>query len=501
MELLGKRTPPHSSSTPTEHQPDSLSTQPTTNLVVEEIREEPKRHRFADEVKIDGKTVLNISSEKMFFEEPLARREKRSRWADPLVKQRVETSDIQFDPILSLIGNKAIGAQTYLAITGPNPVQAMMNPQTQTNGEGSKRPTKWGKQTEKVFNPPSLPAIARGLPLQEVEYLIRLYRLDQLTKMRNLGQLEIVDGEIRSPSPEPIFDNMGVRVNTLERRCKEEMVREIQSLVDDCQDLDKKFVPPTDWKNLKKNRKIYLPESTGGEYENNYAGTILGQGGEVQKRLEAKSGCRISIRGRMSHTKRRLDHDPTEQTHILVQAENDENLAKGVELVEKVLRGEPEEFTEEEKNQMYTIVAYEKVLNKACENCGENGHKIWECPHKHFIKKAMIKCEICKETSHPTRDCPMRRTGLTNFSVKAEQDFNDFMKSIKDITDETPLPNNPMSYMNFITNSSGLSGRAIMSTAANPEQAVVATQSEVTTSFAVPEPRKPTGKLALPESK
>jgi splicing factor 1 len=490
MDMLGKRT---------DNAAESLSTQPTQNLVVEEIKEEPKQTRFVDEVKIDGKTVLNISSEKMFFEEPIPRREKRSRWADPNIKQKVETSDIHFDPIMSLIGNKAIGAQTFLAITGPNPVQAMMN--SQQNAENSKRPTKWGKQSEKVFNPPSLPGIARGLPLQELEYLIRLYRLDQLIKMRNLGQLEIIDGEIRSPSPEPIFDNMGVRLNTLERRCKDEMAREIQSLVDDCQDIDKKFVPPADWKNLKKSRKIFLPESTGGEYENNYAGTILGQGGEVQKRLEAKSGCKISIRGRMSHTKRRLDHDPTEQTHILIQAENDENLAKGVELVEKVLRGEPEELTQEEKNNMYTVVAFDKVLNKACENCGENGHKIWQCPHKHFIRKAAIRCEICKETSHPTRDCPMRKTGYTNFSVEAERDFNDLMKSIRDVTNETPLPNNPMSYLNFITDSSGLSGRAISNTAANPDQAAVATQSAVTTSFAVPESRKPKVTQAITDSK
>lgn len=494
--MLGKRSNSHTGDQT--HMDESLSTQPT-NLIVEEIREEPLRPRFADEVKIDGKTVLNISSEKMFFEEPTARRERRSRWGDPTVKQKVETSDIHFDPIMSLIGNKAIGAQTFLAITGPNPVQAMMNPQA--SSEGSKRPTRWGKQKEKVFNPPSLPGLARGIPLQELEYLIRLYRLDQLIKMRNLGQLEIIDSEIRSPSPEPIFDNMGVRVNTLERRCKDEMAREIQSLVDDCQEMDKKFVPPADWKNLKKSRKIYLPENTGGEYENNYAGTILGQGGEVQKRLEAKSGCRISIRGKMSHTKRRMDHDPTEQTHILIQAENDEDLAKGVELVEKVLRGEPEELSEVEKNNMYTLVAYEKVLNKACENCGQHGHKIWECPHKTLIKKATIKCEICNETSHPTRDCPMRRNNFNNFSVKAEQDFNDFMKSIRDVTNETALPNNPMSYMNFITNSSGLSGRAIAYTAANPEQVAVATQSAVTTSFAVPEPRKPTAPQALPESK
>lgn len=102
------------------------------------------------------------------------------------------------------------------------------------------------------------------------------------------------------------------------------MNREIQALVDDLQEMNPKFVPPSDWKNLKKSRKIYLPET--GDNQNNYAGTILGQGGQVQKRLESKSGCKISIRGRQSYMKRRYDYDPTEPTHVLIQAENDEDV-------------------------------------------------------------------------------------------------------------------------------------------------------------------------------
>lgn len=102
------------------------------------------------------------------------------------------------------------------------------------------------------------------------------------------------------------------------------MVREIQVLIDKLQDMNPKFIPPADWKNLKKSRKIYLPET--GENQNNYAGTILGQGGATQKRLETKSNCKISIRGKQSFMKRRYDYDPTEQTHVLVQAENDEDV-------------------------------------------------------------------------------------------------------------------------------------------------------------------------------
>ena len=82
-----------------------------------------------------------------------------------------------------------------LAIEAPNPL-SMMN-KNATNSEPKKRPTKWGAEHEKVFQPPPFPGIPRNLPLEDLEYLIRLYRLDELIKKKNLGQLELQDLEAR----------------------------------------------------------------------------------------------------------------------------------------------------------------------------------------------------------------------------------------------------------------------------------------------------------------
>lgn len=43
-----------------------------------------KKYKFADEIVIDGKTVLNISADKMFYSEPTIQREKKTRWSDPI---------------------------------------------------------------------------------------------------------------------------------------------------------------------------------------------------------------------------------------------------------------------------------------------------------------------------------------------------------------------------------------------------------------------------------
>lgn len=141
------------------------------------------------------------------------------------------------------------------------------------------RPTKWGSEEEKMFSPPSFYAIARGVPLHEIEYLMRLYRLDELIKMKNVGQIDLQDRDVRSPSPEPIYDKDGKRLNTTEIRMREEMTQEILNLIEDCKDMNPNFVPPQEYRNLKKSRKIYIPE-TAQSSKNNFAGLILGQKGE-----------------------------------------------------------------------------------------------------------------------------------------------------------------------------------------------------------------------------
>lgn len=79
-------------------------------------------------------------------------------------------------------------------------------------------------------------------------------------------------------------------------------------------------------------------------------------------------------------------------------------------MVERLLKGEPEDLTEEEKNQQYTVSAVDSVLNKVCENCGEYGHKIWECTSSFLQKKPTVQCQICGEKSHPTLDCPQKKS-------------------------------------------------------------------------------------------
>lgn len=98
------------------------------------------------------------------------------------------------------------------------------------------------------------------------------------------------DPDLRSPSPEPIYDNTGKRINTREVRKRDAFVRERISLIEDCMKMRKtyyccycRFIPPDDYKPLKKFKKIYLSDNAINDSKANYIGKIIGPGGKTQK--------------------------------------------------------------------------------------------------------------------------------------------------------------------------------------------------------------------------
>ena len=127
--------------------------------------------------------------------------------------------------------------------------------------------------------------------------MVGLYRLDEIDRNLAIGELEINDPDVRSPSPDPVYDKSGVRINTRETRAREKLNREKNDLIEECMRMKKTFIPPADYRAPKKSKKIFLP---GGISDQNYIGMILGPRGVTQKQLETKSGCKISIRGKGS---------------------------------------------------------------------------------------------------------------------------------------------------------------------------------------------------------
>jgi len=290
-----------------------------------------------------------------------------------------------------------------------------------------KRTSRWGEEWEKSFQPPIYNNIPRGMTIDDVEYLMRLHRLDEITRNLNLNDLEMGDLDIRSPSPDPIYDKNGVRVNTRVVRAKEKLLREKNDLIEECARLRRNFVPPADYKAPKKSKKIFLPEADGPD--NQYIGMVLGPKGTTQKALEGKTGCKISVRGKGSSKQKRMEYDSDEKLHVLIQGDTDEQVERGAEEVEKILRGDVVEATEAQKAKNLQLVAVSSALgDEFCNNCGEPGHRSWNCPNKSSFIRAAIKCAICGDRSHPTSDCPQKKTQNTGLGIGFE--FSQFMASL-----------------------------------------------------------------------
>ena len=396
---------------------------------------------FKDEIIIDGKKVLDIPIENMFYEEKTF--EFKSKWTDPEIRKKPQTADVKltreglnkanmvFDPLKAIVHSEPKLAIAYGESEAIKPIV---------------KKTGWGEEWEKTFNPPPLNAISRNLNLEEVEYLLRLHRLDDLNKKQKDAVLEVAEPEVRSPPPEPIYDGNGRRINTLEHTVKSAMMVEKNNLIEDCQRMNVGFMTPLDWKVLKRTRKIYVPEYDNPELS--YVALILGPGGRTQRIIEDLSNCRISVKGRQAGSSRKNLHNQQEQTHVLVQAEDDESLEKGAEIVQKVLRGESlQQIASQEKKFIrtgYEMLAVETVLRNFCENCKEEGHKLWNCPYMFSSKLnkrgtnktesdyLIIKCEKCGAKTHLTRDCPRKKRPQEEADdADLDKEYYNFLKEVK----------------------------------------------------------------------
>ena len=86
------------------------------------------------------------------------------------------------------------------------------------------------------------------MPQNELEILVRRHRLDDLQRMLAIMDFETNDPDLRSLSPEPVYDpKTGVRSNTREIRTKERYNLEKNSVIEELIKLDPTFVVRMYW--------------------------------------------------------------------------------------------------------------------------------------------------------------------------------------------------------------------------------------------------------------
>lgn len=244
------------------------------------------------------------------------------------------------------------------------------------------------------------------------------------------------------------------------------------------------FVPPEDYKPLKKFKKVYLTDNAINDTKANYIGKIIGPRGQTQKLIEQRSGCKIAVRGRGANKAAKDIFENYEPLHIMIVADTDDQLEKGVDEVQKILNGEEDQELKDLLDSYNLQV--QGIYDNYCDNCQQDGHRTWACP---FQQKAhvTIKCAICNETSHPTSDCPEKQAYIKKqesekIAMLLESQYSQFKEDLG--------TSKPKGSISFITDfERGRDMLAITHGRANPEP-VANVLKPAALAMAPPPPRK-----------
>ncbi|XP_011622563.1 uncharacterized protein LOC18432006, partial [Amborella trichopoda] len=300
---------------------------------------------------------------------------------------------------------------------------------------GRRRKTRWADEEPKplIQLPDFMKELTGGMELDPEVQALNIRLLD-ITRLLQSGlPLDDRPEGARSPSPEPVYDNMGIRINTREYRARERLNRERQEIISQLIKKNPAFKPPADYRPPKLQKKLYIPMKEYPGY--NFIGLIIGPRGNTQKRMEKETGAKIVIRGKGSvkegrlQQKRDLKPDPSENEdlHVLVEAETQEALDAAAGMVEKLLQPVDEGLNEHKRQQLRELAALNGTIrdDEFCRLCGEPGHRQYACPARTSTFKSDVLCKICGDGGHPTIDCPMKGSGK-----KMDDEYQNFLAEL-----------------------------------------------------------------------
>ncbi|XP_052203961.1 splicing factor-like protein 1 [Diospyros lotus] len=276
---------------------------------------------------------------------------------------------------------------------------------------GKRRKTRWVSDLSqlKMLGPIQLPdffkrSLESGLDHQIQKLMERLHQIN--SKLRSSELHDERPEEERSPSPQPEYNNLGIRINTREVRLRNKLVKERQIIISKLIKKNSTFNTPPGYKPEKLFKKLYVPVKEYPEY--NFIGYIIGPRGNTLKRMEKKTGAKILLRGRGSQRKSVRPEDD-EDLHVYIEALNQKSLDAAVGMVEKMLI--PVDGMSDRKRAQLQELAKLNGTYKGenyCNVCKEEGHKQYVCPQQpQSTFKMMTACSTCGSFCHPAFGCPL----------------------------------------------------------------------------------------------
>jgi len=272
-----------------------------------------------------------------------------------------------------------------------------------------KKGKRWGLPDDKPYKPLPYVDLPIGLNHVEIDQFLREQRLEDLHRKIQGHEMEDVDSDIRPPSPPPVYDKAGNRLNTRDIRIRKAMTAEYNRLIRFMIKHVDGYLPPVDWKPAKLLKKIIIPIEKFPQAP--FMGVIIGPRGVNHKRLQETTGCKIFIRGRDIGDKWQSDEEAAMPQHVHIEGETEEQILTAERLIEPLLNPESPEFEYARTHGMQQLaMVHGYSLNKAeqrCGICGALGHLGYECPETNVqnYKMANVICSICGDKGHVAGDC------------------------------------------------------------------------------------------------
>lgn len=304
-----------------------------------------------------------------------------------------------------------------------------------------------------------LPGMPQNLtPQQQDEFRRHQTRLREInTKLDNLErEAARVDAlprghRERSPSPPPVYGADGKRKNTRAVRWRQRYTAERQDILEKLMNLNPAARQSGLFKR-KRTKKVRIPVEEHPQY--NFIGLIIGPRGKTQKELEAKTGCKIAIRGRGSvkeGARGRRDgkvmESDDEPLHVVITGDDQRSVDAATDMIEQMLVVIDDEKNVHKQQQLRELALLNGTLKEEeyCSICGEKGHRAFECPKRFAMRKnaVQIRCAICGSAGHPTRDCTQKPNAQEGNTKEMDSDYMSFMAELDGKKAEQAAPNAP----------------------------------------------------------
>lgn len=320
-----------------------------------------------------------------------------------------------------------------------------------------KRKTRWGSSKSKVIIPGLPTTLPSNLTPEQIKNYLVFLRLEEIGAKLRSGDF-MPPEDRRSPSPEPVYNTEGKRVNTRDARYRKKLEDERHRLIETALKENPDFKPPADYKRpTKLAEKYFIPAKEHPEI--NFIGLLIGPRGNTLKKMEMESGCKISIRGKGSVKEgRRNDTAPVpgidEDLHCLITGDSEERIKRAMQMIQKIIETSssvPEGQNELKRQQLRELASLNGTLrddeNQVCPNCGAVGHRRFECPESLNFTVNLI-CRICNGVGHTARDCMQRNDpiALERANQRNQQLDSEYSNLMKELGEDvyTAEYGNPM---------------------------------------------------------